>query len=547
MLRIAPGPPWLHAIVTGRDDEPGLAVAVVRGGEVVERCVGLASLRPRRPIESTTRFHVVSVSKTFLAATILDLAARGALRLDDDVRRHLPELPSGLSRDPVTIRHLLSMTSGLRDVLEVERLRGVWTPSASRRAELLELAFAQTSVSAPPGAQYMYANVNALLLEELAGRVGGAAAERIRAERLYGPLGLTHTGARDHDGPPEPDLAEPYVADGAGHWTRAVDLLGISADPLTTSLGDLTRWVLALGAGSVGGVDVRAMAEPTRLSDGTAIYYGLGLAVRRYRGLTVLCHTGSQPGYKCHVAFVPARDVAVVVLSNREDTRPTALAAAVIESVVGGDLPASVDARQRLASCGLTDGQLASIPGTYVDEESGEWLALAFEDGVLRGEALGDPLCLYAERDGTFRDGDDYRATAPAELRFQFGNREDDVTARLTLGGLRAQLRKQWRPPPSTDALREFAGRYESGEMGSRHTVEVRDGALAITYGDRGGGRRGPFPLAPVAPDVFLAEPAAPGIAYRHVFRFERDRTGVVSCARVTMERLKGVPLHRVD
>ena len=179
-----PGP--LLALVEDRADEPGLAAAVIRDGDVVaRRCVGLANLPSRVPIGPDTRFHIVSVSKTFLAAAILMLAARGALRLDDDVRRHLPELPAEISRNgPVTIRHLLSMTSGLRDVLELERLRGVWRSSPSDRDTLLGLAGRQTAVSAPPGVQYMYANVNALLLDEVIARVGGVPAESFRRGAL---------------------------------------------------------------------------------------------------------------------------------------------------------------------------------------------------------------------------------------------------------------------------------------------------------------------------------------------------------------------------
>jgi CubicO group peptidase (beta-lactamase class C family) len=153
---------------------------------------------------------------------VLVLAARGALRLDDDVRRYLPELPEEIA---VTIRHLLSMTSGLRDVLEIERLRGVWTSAPSRTRDLLDLAWRQTAVSAPAGAQYMYANVNALLLDELIARVSGVPADTFRRAALYEPLGLTATGARPHEGLVVPALAEPYVPDGRGGWSRPADLL----------------------------------------------------------------------------------------------------------------------------------------------------------------------------------------------------------------------------------------------------------------------------------------------------------------------------------
>lgn len=518
-----------------RAGEPGLAVAVIRDGLVVgQRCVGLASLSGRVPIAPDTRFHVVSVSKTFLAAAVLILAARGGLDLDDDVRRHLPELPAAPGdHGPVTIRHLLSMTSGLPDVLEIARLQGTWTSSPSRREELLALARAHAGTGGPPGAHYTYANVNPLLVEEVIARAGGMSAESFRRAALYEPLGLARTCARPHDGIALPGLAEPYVPDGAGGFTRATDLLGIAADPLTTTLDDLTRWLLALRSGTIGGVPVTArMAERTRLADGTPIHYGLGLAVRRYRGLTVLCHSGSQPGYKAHLAYVPAADVGLVILSNREDTPPAALAARIMDEIVGAAFPAPHPAG-------------AATPGrrepatTYVDGERGEWVTIAHANGVLHGETLGDPFFLYQDADGGFRDGDDYRATVPVELRLE----PDGGEIRLRLGGQPIELRRAAPPSYGGEALGAFAGRYERAGMARGPAVSVEGGTLVADYG--GDGRR-VFPMEPLAPDLFLVRPAAPGIAYRHVFRFERDPAGAVTGAVVTMERLKGLHLPRV-
>ncbi len=535
----------LDELAGQRADEPGLAISITQGPDVAaQRCVGLASVEHAVPIHHGSRFHIVSVSKTFTAAAVLVLAARGRLALDDQVRRHIPELPSGIT---ATIRQLLSMTSGLRDVLELERLRGVWDTAPSRPRDLLELAYRQAAVSAPAGAQYMYANVNALLLEEVIARASGMSAEAFRRAVLYEPLGLGATGARPHEGIVVPELAEPYVKDPTGRWSRAVDLLGIAADPLTTSLDDLTRWILALRSGTVAGVPVRtAMAEPSRLGTGQPVYYGLGLAVRRFRGLTVLCHTGSQPGYKAHIAFVPERDMGLVILSNREDTAPAALAAAIMDRVIE-DFPRPhpvKSARQRFADIGLTAAQTTAIDGSYVDLESGEWAALKVDDGVLRGETLGDPFFLYPQSDRVFRDGDDYRATVPVELRVHFDR--DAVVCRLILGGQAMTLRQCALPGLSPESLTAFAGTYENSDVGSRHTVRVEGRGLVIDYGlGVDGGRT--FVMEPIATDAFLVRPTAPGIAYRHVFRFERNATGRVVSAVVTMERLKNVRLLRTN
>jgi len=500
----------------------------------------MACLAHRVSIGPDTRFHIVSVSKTFMAAAVLVLAARGALKLDDDVRRHLPELPAAVSPNgALTIRHLLSMTSGLRDVLEIERLRGVWDASPSRARDLLALARRVSSVSAPPGAQYMYANVNAVLLEEIVARASGMPAEAFRRAVLYEPLGLGATGARPHEGIVVPDLAEPYVPDGIGGWSRATNLLGIAADTLTASLDDLTRWILALRSGAVDGVLLTAaMAEPARLRDDTSVHYGLGLAVRRYRGLTVLCHSGSQPGYKAHIAYVPERDLGVVILSNREDARPTALATAIMDEAIG-NVPASHPMREARSRPGAI-AQARALVGTYVDVDAGEWLELAVEGDVLRGETLGDPIFLYPEREGVFRHGDDYRAIVPAELHVETGGH-----LRLMLGSQTLALRRFVAPSYTPAALAAFAGVYESGEVASRHTVSVAGETLIVEYG-LGRDEGLAFLMEPIAPDVFLVRPTAPGIAYRHVFRFERDAAGTVMAAVVTLERLKGWRLERV-
>jgi CubicO group peptidase (beta-lactamase class C family) len=500
--------------------EPGIAVAVIRNGEVIaQHCAGLADLAHGVPIRPDTRFHIVSVSKTFMAAAVLLLQARGKLSLDDDIRKHLPEL-----RHPgvVTIRHLLSLTSGLRDVLEIERLRGVWHSAPSRQQDLLHLASAQTGASLPPGAAYLYTNVNHVLLEQIVARASGMPADAFRRAAIYQPLGMAATCARPDDGIVLPNLAQPYARDGDG-WVRAQHLLGIAGDVLTSSLEDMTRWLLALRTGAVDGVPITAaMSERARLSDGSAVYYGLGLAVRCYRGLTVLCHSGSQPGYKAHIAFMPERDLGIVVLSNREETRVAPLAASIMDAVLGDDFPAPMP-----RSVGVVDSGLA---GTYVDPASGEYLSLSVEDGVLRGEALGDTVWLYRGADGIYRDADDYRATMPAELGFT-----GQGTCRFSLGGLQSNMRRH--TPSQIDPGR-YIGRYENTEIGSLHHVTSIDGRLFIHYGlGFEGGRR--FPMFPVAPDIFLVQPAAPGIAYRHVFRFERDAFVV------TMERLKGVRLSK--
>lgn len=530
----------LERLIGGRPDEPGIAAALMRGGDAAERrCVGLADLAHGVPIGSNTRFHIVSASKTFVAASVLALAARGLASLDDPVRHHLPELPATIDRPrAVTLRHLLSMTSGLRDVLEIERLRGEWRPSPSRVRDLLDLAFAQSEASAPAGTQYMYANVNFVLLEEIVGRLSGDA-DALRTEAIYRPLGLAATADRPHDGIVLPDLASPYVADGAGGWTRATDLLGISGDTLTTCLDDMARWIVAIGRGRVGDLDLSPMAERARLEDGSTIHYGLGLCIRPYRGLTVLGHTGSQPGYKTHIAYVPTHDIGVVILSNREDTRTSGLAAEILDAAIDG-FPSPHPAR----IARKPPRHAADLPGTYVETATGEWIQVSLAtDGSLSCETLGDSLSLYEESTGVFRHGDDYRCDTPADAVFSVV--DGTVTCRLHRGGHVNEMKKQAPVAYTIAQLAVYVGDYECAANAHRHVVALAGDRLSIRYGDGFDGGM-VFDMRPIAPDTFLVRPAAPGVAHKHVFRFERNDAGAVVGMLVTLDRLKGVRLSRV-
>jgi hypothetical protein len=107
-------------------------------------------------------------------------------------------------------------------------------------------------------------------------------------------------------------------------------------------------------------------------------------------------------------------------------------------------------------------------------------------------------------------------------------------------------LRKCAAPISSSAALEAYAGTYEHSNIGCRHHVRVEGRELVVDYGLGGDGGR-TFVMEPIAADAFLVRPTAPGIAYRHVFRFERDAAGRVVSTVVTMERLKNMRLARTD
>lgn len=180
-----------------RPTTPGCALEVQRdGAAVITRAYGSADLEHVTPITPQTVFEAGSVSKQFTAAAILLLVEDGKLKLDDDIRTYVPELP--VYAAPIRIRHLLSHTSGLRDWGSVAQLAG-WPrgTAAYDMDDVLAIIARQKALNFLPDSEYSYSNSGYTLLALIAARVSGMSFPRFTAERIFRPLGMAHSGWRD--------------------------------------------------------------------------------------------------------------------------------------------------------------------------------------------------------------------------------------------------------------------------------------------------------------------------------------------------------------
>ena len=199
----------------------GLSVAVrSANGAIWTGVAGHAEFSPSRTIKPDTVFSIASVSKTFVAALILQLADEGKLSLDDPFGDYAPAIPGGKS---VTIRQLLSHTSGIYDYFENPRylrISGAWfdqpdsTGLASRdhRWTFDEIMMLVRSPYCRPGRCYHYSNTNYVILGAVASAAGGAPLPVLLRDRFFDPLGMTHTVYQPVELPPERCRARPLVA-----------------------------------------------------------------------------------------------------------------------------------------------------------------------------------------------------------------------------------------------------------------------------------------------------------------------------------------------
>ncbi len=291
-----------------RSDSPGCSLGVSRGGAVVyERGYGMANLELGVPNTPASVFHVASISKQFTAMSILLLAQRGQLSLDDEVRTYIPEWADHESH--LTIRHLLSHTGGLRDGFALLGLAAPRNDGVDVNDALVRMLARQRTLNFTPGTEFQYSNSGYTLLADIVKRVSGRSLRAFADANIFRPLGMMHTHVHDDPAMIVPNRASGYTRDANGLHAAVHADLGhlVGTTGLFTTAGDLLRWEQNFADVRVGDPALVAVMQtptiPAGWPDGS--WYGFGLEIGRYRGLRTVGHGGGDPGSRGRAAVQP--------------------------------------------------------------------------------------------------------------------------------------------------------------------------------------------------------------------------------------------------
>lgn len=367
-------------------DAPGCAVAIDYDGEATYRgAFGMATMEFPAPITVGTIFEAGSVSKQFTAAAVLLLAARGTLSLDDTLQRWFPEIP--VYQAPITIRHLMLHTSGLRDWGAVAGLAGWPRGSASyNHADALAIIARQRGLNHLPGAEFSYTNSGYNLMAMLVARATGISFAEFTRREFFVPLGMSHTSWRDDFARIVPGRAQAYArADSVWRLEMPFEFVHGNGGLLTT-VDDLLIWTRAVLAGRIGSPDVSgAMRTNGRLNDGRLAGYGGGLYLTPVLGVAAIHHTGATAAYRAALGTFPDQRVSMAILCNRADATPARLSTDILRGIVPfGATPTS--AVPATAPYLADQSRFPEFAGMWRSDESGGTLRTSVRDGQLFAE-----------------------------------------------------------------------------------------------------------------------------------------------------------------
>jgi CubicO group peptidase (beta-lactamase class C family) len=298
-----------------RQHIPGLSLAVVRDGRLIKaRGYGNASVELNVPARPETVYELASATKPFVAIAILLLVQDGKIALEDKVSGFVEGIPDTWKE--ITIRHLLTHTSGIKDYLG--DLRRDFPNDAV--PETIVRAAIEAPLNFASGSRWSYSNTGYVLLGIIVRKVSGESFDAFLQRRVFKPLGM---GDTRHDSPDEivPNRAIGYLWYGAGglhngeflkyqmtnHGDRGI---------LSTAL-DLTKWDAALSSDlMLTPYSKEAMWSPVKLSDGSTFGYGLGWFLEDLNGHRHVYHPGGAPGTASIIARYPDDRLTVIILAN---------------------------------------------------------------------------------------------------------------------------------------------------------------------------------------------------------------------------------------
>ncbi len=321
-----------------RPDSPGAAVAVTRHGQIIhEACYGMADLAYAIPLDRHSLIRIGSQSKQFTVLLALLLEAEGKLDMNAEVHTYLPWLPP--YPHPITLWHLATNTSGLRDFLEMMVWNGLPLHASSDRQLARDIIANYPEVNYTPGNQMLYSNTGFFLLSEIVEQISGQSFNDLLHTRITARAGMPDTLLIPRDAEIHPRLVAQHQQGPTGWETVRWGFPLGGEGGMASTLADMLTWQATLANPPADWAPhLACMTAPLHYTNGTETHYRAGLIVEPYRGTTTIGHGGGVAGGKSESIRFPDHGLGIVILGNLAEMNPFALARRIADAALAAEL-----------------------------------------------------------------------------------------------------------------------------------------------------------------------------------------------------------------
>ena len=518
------------------DKGPGAAVAVVKDGAIVyKNAYGMSNLEYDIPIKTNSIFHIASVSKQFTVFSVLLLEQQGKLSLEDDIRKYIPEVPD--FGQLITLRHLASHTSGLRDQWNLLALAGWRLDDVITLEQVLKLISRQKALNFNPGEEYLYCNTGFTLLAEVVARVSEMSFAEFTDKNIFKPLNMSNTLFYDDHQKVVKNRTYSYYSDSTGYKKSVLSYANVGATSLFTTVEDLSLWAMNFSSQKVGDAKIiKKMNTPAVLNDGKTFGGALGQFVGKYKGLDEIQHGGADAGYRSYLTRFPKQNFAVSVFSNAASFNSGSIAHKVVDIYLKEKLEQQEEeevepeeATEDIPT--IAPEILSSYVGDY-ELQPGFIIGVVEKEGQLAAQATGQPEVALRPISQT-----EFAVVGvDAKLEFIPDGQEKVSLVKLHQGG---QIMDAPRLKPfdkEAVVLADFEGEYFSEELATSYRFKIVDGKLMAQHS-----RHSDFELSPVKADTFTGN-----VWFFGQLTFVRDQDKKITGCKVSNGRVRDLSFEKM-
>ena len=503
-----------------KSDVPGCALGIVKDGSMIySKGYGSADLEHDIEIEPSSVFYIGSVSKQFVTFCILLLEEDGKLDLDDKIQKYLPDFPEYDS--PLTIRHFIHHTSGVRDYLTLMYLKGRNYLDHAEVEEVYDLIKRQKELNFSPGEKYLYSNSCYFMLAMIVEKAAGESLREFAHKNIFQPLGMNSSLFYDDN----TDLIKNRVfsyekkndGDGFNNLIMRFDLVGSGG--VYSSVDDLLLWDQNFYNNKLGkgGQDIiYKMHEEGLLNNGESSGYAFALNNGNYKGLKTVSHGGALGGYRAQLMRFPEENFSIIILANRGDANPTRKAYEVADILLKekfiqesndiatqDDQPEDQEAIEKIS--------IDHIPGNY-EIQPGVVLEITLKNDSLQVLQSWDEssYSIFNSKGNTFEIPDE------PSVQFVFSDVENNSPQILTIfqNGNETICKRVEPFNPSSLNMEEYTGKYDCEELDFAYTFYIEEEMLKVKIANYE-----PYELKAFEKDNFISE--------GNLFRFKRQNGAI--------------------
>jgi len=461
-----------------KTDVPGCALGIIKEGKLIyAKGYGMANMEYDIPNSASSVFRIGSTSKQFTAASIVLLAEKDKLSLDDNLKSLFPDFPDYAKK--ITIRHLLNHTSGIRDYLQISYLKGLGDDDYYTDDNVMKWLINQTDLNFSPGEEYLYSNSGYWLLGQIVKKVAGMNMAEFAMKEIFEPLEMNSTHFHNDHTQIVKNRASGYVPDNNENFKISMTTLDMIGDGgIFTTINDIKKWDDDYYETAVLSKELwNVMTQQGVLNNGEVIDYASGLMISKYKGLKTVRHGGAFVGFRAEILRFPEQKLSIAIFANRGDANPSRMANQVADILLKDKLIENIDKKDKKVKFDITEDefQLSQLIGNY-EIQPGVVARLSIKNDSLNVLQTWDKSTYNILK----VSGNTFQISGNENLSFSFSNLKDGFTQTLKVLQVDSETiaARKKEIDNSGINLKDYVGSYYSNELDVNYNFEIENEIL---------------------------------------------------------------------